>query len=101
MVTPELWSACEKYELDVAQNGIGPEELDNAVKRILFSIDALVNPDTGRYLKEIRTSEKEYYSYYRDELEQIENEQIKSNLIWESNKIDLLHAIAVSNKHRK
>ena len=95
MLTPELWKSYEKYEVDVAKSQ-SAEEYDNSVKRVLFSIDALVGA-TGGYINEIRKAKKDFYSFYQDELESMENEQIRFNELWMRNKIQLLHEIRVAN----
>jgi hypothetical protein len=95
MLTPDLWKAYERYEIDMSRTP-STQGADDAVKRVLFNIDALVG-SSGGYLNEIRKAKTSFFSHYQNELETIENDQIQFNELWGRHKINVLHAVEVAN----
>ena len=95
MLTPDLWKAYERYEIDMSRTP-STQGAEEAVKRVLFNIDALVG-SSGGYLNEIRKAKTSFFSYYQHELECIENDQIQFNEMWGRRKVDVLHTIELAN----
>ena len=90
MRAQDLWSAFERYEAEWTRNN-NPQEREAAARRVINLVNSIYGPDAA-LASEIRRSRRAFYSFYAEELEDIENALAAINVKWREHQTEVLHS---------
>ncbi len=98
MLAPDLWKAFQDYDIEWTRNE-NEREREGATKRIIHTVNSIYAPDAA-FGAEIRRARRDFYSYYRDELDTIDNSLAVLSENWKQRQTAILHSWRVSRERR-
>lgn len=89
----ELSRLVEDFRIAQKSN-LGATDMDTAIKRFHASVDAYGGRN-GQYARAIKEARKSFYSFFREDIDELERFQITAAESWETKKLELDRSLRV------
>ena len=96
MQASDVWQAFSRYEAEI-NKASNPQEQEAATKRVINTVNSIYGPNAAMMV-EIQRAKRSFYSFFGDDLENLENALKSANDRWQEQQTSILHSFRVARE---